>query len=398
MTETATRAVVAALTAAGQRVLFVGGCVRDTVLKHSIKDIDIATPDPPDAVMALLAAARIKAVPTGIEHGTVTAVMPERHFEITTLRRDVETFGRRARVAFTDDWEADAARRDFTMNALYLAPDGTLFDPTGGLADLASGRVRFIGEAATRIAEDHLRILRFFRFTAWYGREPPDRQDLAACGELAAKITALAGERIAGEVLRLLAAPEPVPILRLMEMHAVLGYALPEAGDFARLERLSMLEALHDCAEPLRRLAALLAYPAGARSVAQRLRLSTAEKTRVLAALAPGEALTTASDRTLRALVYGVGLECALDRLFLAHAADSSSDRNRLRAQMVAAVAWTAPRFPVKGGDLIARGIPRGPEVSRLLRVLENWWIEQDFAPDRGSILGQLDATRHAER
>src|SRR6185437_3989474 len=211
-----TRAVLAALGAEGGTARFVGGCVRDTLLGRPIGDIDIATPLTPDRVLARLKAAGIKAVPTGLVHGTVTAVTPQRHLEITTLRRDVETDGRHARIAFTADWAADAARRDFTMNALYLDADGNLFDPMGGLADLRAGRVRFVGDAATRIREDVLRLLRFYRFHAQLGRGTADPTARAACHALAALLPSLSGERIAAETLKLLAAADPIPTLALM--------------------------------------------------------------------------------------------------------------------------------------------------------------------------------------
>src|SRR5713226_4802519 len=201
MIEAPTRAVLAALGAGGAVVRFVGGCVRDALLGRAIGDIDIATPDLPETVLTLLEAASIKAVPTGIAHGTITAVVPPRHFEITSLRRDVETFGRHARVAFTDDWAADAARRDFTMNALFLDAEGQVFDPVGGLEDLRAGRVRFVGDAEARIREDVLRLLRFYRFHAHYGRGEADEAARAACRALAHLLPGLSGDRIAAELL-----------------------------------------------------------------------------------------------------------------------------------------------------------------------------------------------------
>ena len=400
MTHPATRAVVEALADSGRRVMFVGGCVRDAVLGKAIKDIDIATPDPPDRVTALLVAAGIKTVPTGIDHGTVTAVTRGRHFEITTLRRDVETYGRRAKVAFTDDWAADAARRDFTMNALYLAPDGALYDPTGGLADLKAGRVRFIGTAAARIAEDYLRILRFFRFTAWYGKAPPRAADLAACRRLAPRMDRLAAERIAGELLKLLAAPAPAPVVRQMAEAGVLAVVLPEACDFDRLERLCRIDRATPAAtRSLRRLAALLPDRAEVGvAVAGRLRLSNAERDRLVAALTTPGVAENASIGRLEALAYRAGAEAVVDRLLLAPAARPVVARSRLKAQLAALRRWRRPSFPIKGGDLIARGLPRGPEIGRLMTVLEDWWIENDFGPGRDALLGRLDALVQPER
>ena len=216
MTAPATRAVTEALSAEGATVRFVGGCVRDAVLGRDAKDVDIATPDPPETVIALLEAAGLKAVPTGIAHGTVTAVADGTPFEVTTLRHDVETDGRHAKVAFTDDWVADAARRDFTLNALYCDADGALYDPVGGIEDARRGRVRFVGDARARIEEDALRLLRFFRFHAHYGRGEADATALAACRELAPLLANLSGERLRDETLKLLAAPESAPVVALM--------------------------------------------------------------------------------------------------------------------------------------------------------------------------------------
>ena len=230
-----TQAVLAALGADGTELRFVGGCVRDAVAGRPVKDVDLATPDPPERVTALLERAGIKAVPTGLEHGTVTAVSGGRPFEVTTLRVDVETYGRRARVAYTDDWQADAARRDLTINALSCAPDGTLYDPFGGLGDLRGGRVRFIGDPRQRIREDYLRLLRFFRFHAHYGKGGPDPEGLAAATELAAEATDLSGERVRDELLKLLAADDPLPVLELMHAHGVLRSFLPETAGMAVL-------------------------------------------------------------------------------------------------------------------------------------------------------------------
>ncbi|MFQ5959208.1 MAG: CCA tRNA nucleotidyltransferase, partial [Alphaproteobacteria bacterium] len=238
MTVRATRAVVDALRAQGAEVRFVGGCVRDAVAGRKVTDVDIATPDPPETVIRLLEAAGIRVVPTGIKHGTVTAVVARRPFEITTLRRDVETYGRHAKVAFTDDWTADAARRDFTINALFCAPDGTLYDPFGGLDDLRAGRVRFVGDAVQRIREDVLRLLRFFRFYAHYGRPPPDAEALAACRAMALALPSLSGERVCAELLRLLAADDPAAVLELMIEADVLEFVLPEVAGVGALAEL----------------------------------------------------------------------------------------------------------------------------------------------------------------
>ena len=402
-----TRSVVAALTAKGAEVRFVGGCVRDAILGRAVKDIDIATHDPPEKVMALLAAAGIEAIPTGIAHGTVTAVVGRRHFEITTLREDVETYGRRAKVAFTDDWTADAARRDLTINAMFLAPDGTLHDPFGGLADLEAGRVRFVGDARMRIKEDVLRLLRFFRFYAHYGRPPPDADALAACRELAPLLPTLSGERVAGETLKLLAAPDPASTVELMIGHGVLAHALPDADGVARLRALVTVEAIGPGADALRRLAALI-DPAkgagGASAAAERLRLSNAERERLVALVAPE--IAVAADMPVKAVrraLYRVGAARFHDLALLAWAAeiaaagpsprpaDDPGVRGDWRALIAAAEAWTPKAFPVKGRDALDLGVPAGPKVGALLAALEAWWIEEDFRPDRAACLRKLE-------
>jgi len=259
MTATATRAVLAALTADGAVARFVGGCVRDAVLGRAVKDIDLATTDEPKTVIEKLERAGLKAVPTGIAHGTVTAVAEKQPFEITTLRRDVETDGRHATVAFTDDWIADAARRDFTFNAMFCDADGTLYDPFDGRVDLESGRVRFVGDAKKRIEEDVLRLLRFFRFTAWVGHPPHDVEAVAACREFAPKLVTLSGERVRNELLKLLAAPDPLPALALMDELDVTRHVIANPRD-DRLRRLAAMIALEaETGDPIPRLAAIVA-------------------------------------------------------------------------------------------------------------------------------------------
>lgn len=401
MTAPETRRVVAALSAKGAEVRFVGGCVRDAILGRAVKDIDIATHDPPETVMALLAAAGIEAIPTGIAHGTVTAVVGRQHFEITTLREDVETYGRRAKVAFTDDWTADAARRDLTINALFLAPDGTLYDPFGGLADLEAGRIRFVGDARMRIKEDVLRLLRFFRFYAHYGRPPPDADALAACRELAPLLATLSGERVAGETLKLLTAPDPASTAELMIEQGVLAHALPEADGVARLRALVTLEGIGTGADPLRRLAALIDPAngaAGANATAERLRLSNAGRERLVALLAPEIAVD--SEMTVKALrraLYRFGSARLGDLALLAWAAEIAaagpSPRRTVeawRALLAAAEAWTPQTLPVKGRDALDLGVPAGPKVGALLAALEAWWIDEDFKPDRAACLRKL--------
>jgi poly(A) polymerase len=386
MADTATRAVLRALAREGGAARFVGGCVRDALLGRDVKEIDIATPLVPEKVMRRLEAARIKAVPTGLAHGTVTAVVPPRHFEITTLRRDVETFGRHARVAFTDDWAADAARRDFTMNALFLDAEGNVFDPVGGLGDLRAGRVRFVGDASTRIREDVLRLLRFYRFHAHYGRGAADAEARAACRALAPLLPTLSGERVAAEMLKLLAAPDPLPTLRMMAEDGVLAALLPEAR---RLDRLAALVPLEPAPDALRRLGALLESDVGAAAVAERLRLSNEQRERLAAMAAPSLAVDLAGDeRAQRRALHRLGADLYRDLVLLR--AGQQGDATQVRRLLALAAGWRPREFPLKGRDVTALGVAEGPEVGRLLAAVEAWWEEGDFRADRKAALAEL--------
>jgi poly(A) polymerase len=394
MREAATRDVLAALTAEGDPARFVGGCVRDALLGRPVADIDIATPAPPDRVLALLARAGIRALPTGIAHGTVTALADRRHFEITTLRHDVSTDGRRAVVAFTADWAADAARRDFTINALFCDADGRVYDHVGGLADLRARHVRFVGDARTRIREDVLRLLRFFRFYAQLGAPPPDAAALAAAGELAPLLPQLSGERVRAELLRLLASPDPAAVLRLMQAHGVLAHLLPPGLDLDRLAGLVAVEArlppsLGAAVDPLRRLAALLHDGGAAAALGDRLRLSNQERAR-LAAMVAAPPLDPALDlRARHRLLYRLGTAPFADAVLLAWAAAGGEAAGWLGLLELAAT-WPPPTLPVSGRDVAACGVARGPRVGLLLRALESWWIEGDFVADRSACLARL--------
>ncbi len=353
--------VVAAL-GGSEAARLVGGVVRDALLGVAAADVDIATVHPPDEARRLLKAAGIDSVPTGIAHGTITALPHDGPIEVTTLRHDVETDGRHAVVAFTDDWAADAARRDFTMNALYAEADtGAVHDYGGGLADLQAGRVRFIGDAATRIAEDRLRVLRFFRFTARFGREP-DAEGLAGAQAAAGTLDRLSVERVTAELMRLLALPAPGGTVALMLEAGVLAGVLPEAQDVAAYRALLAAE---DAAgverSPVRGLAALLpGDPALAERVARRLKLPRADRVR----------LTAAARRdlgtSLPALLHLSGREGAVDRLLL-----GGAETDRVREALTAPL----PEFVLKGRDVIALGVAPGPEVSRLLREVEARWL-----------------------
>ncbi len=359
----------------------VGGAVRDHLLGLAVKDVDIATVHPPEKVMARLKHAGIKAIPTGIAHGTVTAVLPRGPVEITTLRHDVTTDGRRATVAFASDWREDAARRDFTMNALYAdAATGLIHDYFEGRADLAIGRVRFIGDAATRIEEDHLRILRYFRFLARFGVADAATADYAACVAKAPTLTALSRERVADELLKLLATADPVPALRLMIEGGIFVPLLPEIDGHAAARVAALIvreEEMEEAADGLLRFIALLPPdPAVADGIAARLKLSNKARARIATALGG------AVDGDLRALAYRIGQRGALDRIALGRASTPT--------EAASLAGWTAPRMPVSGGDLIARGLIAGPEVARILALVEKEWIAADY-PGREETLDLAD-------
>ncbi|MDP2329323.1 MAG: CCA tRNA nucleotidyltransferase [Reyranella sp.] len=378
------RVLFKSLGQAGVAARFVGGCVRNAVLGRDIDDIDVAVDKPPETIMRALAASRLKSVPTGLKHGTVTAIVEGSRFELTTLRRDVETDGRRAVVAFTDDWLEDASRRDFTFNALYADPDGTLYDPFDGRSDLAAGRVRFIGDADTRIAEDRLRVLRFFRFHAWYGRPPLDGPSFDACRRNAGVLGGLSGERVAKELLRLLEAPAPADALQAMAEAGALDHWLPE---YAGVARLRALIAREDRPDPVRRLAAVLATGTDATALGKRLRLSTQQALRLDVMLAREPALDLAGGpKAWRAGIYHLGGGLYADRLLLD--VDASGDWS---AALALARSWTPPELPVSGGDALALGLAPGPRVGALLAAVERRWIDGDFSAGREACLAELE-------
>jgi len=365
-----------ALGAAEGDTRFVGGCVRDTLLGLDVADVDLATRIAPDEVMRRLDKARIKAVPTGLAHGTVTAVIGGAPVEVTTLRRDVATDGRRATIAYTEDWREDAARRDFTFNALLADPaGGEIFDYFGGIEDLETGRVRFIGDPLRRIAEDHLRILRFFRFHARFGAGAPDPGALEACAARANDLMALSRERIADELLKLLALPDPAPTAQLMIAHGILKPVLPEIDSADRLHALVAAERRAGIApEAIRRLAALLPIDGEvAASVAARLRLSKRLAKRL--ALAADAALDAPEP-----LAYRIGTAAAIDRILL---------HGEPGAETATLASWQRPRLPVRGGDLVARGLKAGPIVAKTLQAIEAEWIARGFPGDLGDLVDE---------
>jgi poly(A) polymerase len=376
---TAVDALFDALDKAGIEARFVGGYVRDRILGIASEntDIDLAVNKPPEAVMKALEAADIKVVPTGLKHGTVTAIVKSRPFELTTLRRDVETDGRHAVVAFTDDWRQDASRRDFTFNALYADRVGTIYDYFDGQADLLAGRVRFIGDPEQRIAEDRLRVLRFFRFHARFGRPPFDGPSFDACRRNAATVSGLSGERVRKEFFRTLDAPGGADAFDTMLEAGVLDHWLPEYAGSTKLRALAGREEKPDA---LRRLAAILPVDADATAIGKRLKLSTQESVRLQLMLDPLNAIDTTN---LRASLYRLGTRLFIDRALL----DAPGD---WRAALALAGSWTPPELPIGGNDALALGLKPGPKVGALIEAVERWWIAGDFSADRDACLAEL--------
>lgn len=379
------RRVVAALQDEHGGPRYVGGAVRDSLLGLAVSDVDLATVLLPQVVIDRLEAARIKAVPTGLDHGTVTAVIDGKNYEITTLRRDVATDGRRATVAFATDWQEDAARRDFTMNALYADPQtGEIFDYFGGLADLEAGIVRFIGDAEQRIAEDFLRILRYFRFLARFGYGPVDKVALQACAKGAHGLTALSRERIAQELTRLLLLADPVQSVGLMVQNHIFAPFLPELSDTAPNALGQLVSREQSYGQPISlpaRLLTLLPKDASAvDKVAARLKLSN----RLRESLAKRLTALTPTAATIRVIAYRSSLDCARDVAML------YGDDSELAGCLAKLESWALPELSVKGGDLIALGLPAGPLVAKTLQAVETKWASEDFpAPARQNELAR---------
>lgn len=378
------RDVARAMTILGAKTArYVGGAVRDALLGRLVTDIDVATTLSPAAVMERLEKAGITTVPTGLSHGTVSARLAHRTIEITTLRRDIDTDGRHARVALIDDWDEDARRRDFTINALYLDQAGKLYDPVGGLADLRAGRVRFIGNPEARIGEDALRLLRFYRFFAHYGSGAADSDARAACRKLAVLATRLSSQRVRTELMKLLSAPNPVPALQMMAADGLLAAILPEAVRFDRLARLIAVEPAPDA---LRRLAALVAIDKpGATALARRLGLTKDERSRLEGLAAPAWAIdVNAGETQQRRALFKLGRARYRDLVLL------SGDAAQVPRLLAMADALAIPSFPLKGADVIALGVSSGPDISRWLAAIEDWWENRDYAPNRDCCLAEL--------
>ena len=379
---------VAVMAALGE-ARFVGGAVRNALLGAPVVDIDIAVAMPPQDAMARLKAKGIRTIETGLDHGTVTALAGTHAFEVTALRRDVETDGRHAKVAFTDDWAQDAARRDFTINALYASADGAIFDYATGVADLEAGKVRFMGDPRTRIAEDYLRVLRLFRFHAWYGKGEIDAEGLRAAIEAKGKLKTLSAERIAKELLRLLEAQAPAPVVRDMAEAGILAELLPGELQLARLERLTALDQDRD---PILRLAALLQdNEAAVHAAADRLRLSNADRARLEQALGGETIANELTERGAARLLYRWGPARFRDKVLLqwAGAPDESGPWKSL---LGLAQDWQRPRFPLTGHDVMQAGVPEGPQVGRVLAALETGWVQGDFAASEAELRDRLKA------
>ena len=392
--------LIDAVTAGGADIRFIGGCVRDAVLNRAVMDIDLATDAEPPRVLELLAARNIRAVPTGIDHGTVTAIPDHRPFEITTLRTDAETDGRHAQVRYTTDWAEDAARRDFTINALSVDPDGTIYDYVDGLADLHAGRVRFIGDPGERIAEDHLRILRFFRFQAIYAAGEPDPAALEACLNASSKVGELSGERIWQELSRILNVPEPGKVFTLMEDCRVLRVLFPVGRSSDRLQALAALEGMVGIPpDPVRRLTALIQpNRQEASQIATRLRLSRAETARLDELVASrGGSSAGMPELALRRALYAMGQDVFRDLVLLDWADQIAREPevaagNTLdwKATWDVTTTWAPPEFPLTGQDVMAAGVEEGPDVGKILADVEEWWVDQAFRPGHADCLDRL--------
>jgi poly(A) polymerase len=373
----------------GEEARVVGGAVRNALMALPVGEIDIATTAVPEDVRRRVEAAGFKAKPTGIEHGTFTVIIDGRPFEVTTLRQDVETFGRKAKVVFGRDWTEDAQRRDFTINALSVSADGKIYDYVGGLADIAAQRVRFIGEPSARIAEDYLRILRFFRFHAWYGQGAPDAAGLHACIAARSGLDALSRERVRMELLKLLLAPHATATLAIMAETGILGTVLggvPLLASFANTIKAEM--AIGATPDATRRLGALgVAVMEDAERLSQRLRLSNAEFERLMALEYWWRVRPAAGEHAARVLLYQLGPTSFTDRVLVAWSRSDGSAADRDWHELATLPErWTAPRFPLKAADFLNRGVPKGREMGAALRAAEQAWIEADFPADRAAI------------
>lgn len=371
------------------RALFVGGCVRNALLDREVEDVDIATQWKPDETTVKLEKAGIKVIPTGIDHGTVTAVLNKKTFEVTSLRRDVETDGRRAVVAFTQDWKEDAQRRDFTINTLLADREGNIYDPTGrGLKDLEAGKIIFVGDPAQRIAEDYLRILRFFRFHSMYGKSAPDKKALAACRASAGKISKLSKERVTQEFFKILSVEDPSNILDLMFQNKALELFSNPGYDAGLLKSLCDFQNRYGLAFIAARLITLAAF--NKKNVEKMEKLLLIPKVFKKDIDAISEVLKMPDldgDQAVRAAVYRYGRTAAAQALMIELAQDRVMNGYAPKAIRIIQK-WEVPDFPLSGEDLKKAGVKAGPEMGKKLREAEEWWIGQDFKPGKRECLG----------
>jgi poly(A) polymerase len=388
--------LLALLNRDGEEARIVGGAVRNSLLRLPVGEIDVATTALPEEVMRRVEAAGGKAIQTGIEHGTITAVIEGRPFEVTTLRQDVETYGRKARVAFGRDWRTDAERRDFTINALFVSPDGALHDYVGGLDDIAARRVCFIGEPRRRIEEDYLRILRFFRFHAHFGHGAPDSAGLSACIAARGGLEMLSHERVRMEMLKLISASRATPTLAVMTESGILSLVLGGVAYLASFENVVKAEAaLGIEADAIRRLGALGMWVAeDAERLTQRLRLANAERDRLLALDAWWRIAPAAGEQAARSLLYRLGPQAFVDRVLVAWArSEAGVAAGPWRDLASLPRCWTAPVFPLKAADFSGRGVGAGPQMGAALHAAEEAWIAADFPADRAALDDIADRT-----
>ncbi|MFZ3228166.1 MAG: CCA tRNA nucleotidyltransferase [Xanthobacteraceae bacterium] len=381
--------LLAALGCDGEEARVVGGAVRNALLRLSVDEIDVATTALPEEVVRRVEAAGWKAIPTGIDHGTVTVIIDGKPFEVTTLRQDVETYGRKAKVMFGRDWRTDAERRDFTINALSATADGRIYDYVGGVADIAARRVRFIGEPATRVAEDYLRILRFFRFHAWYGQGHPDAAGLHACILARAGLETLSSERVRMELLKLLLAPHATPTLAVMAETGILGAVLGGVPLLASFENAVKAEAaMGFSADAVRRLGALaVTVKEDGERLGQRLRLSNAEAERLVALEHWWRVLPAAGEQAAHALLYHLGPQSFTDRVLIAWSRSAGGAADRAWHELAnLPQRWTPPKFPLKAANFLDRGLAAGPALGAAMRAAEGAWIAADFPAERDAL------------
>lgn len=389
----AVQTVLAMLNADGEQARIVGGAVRNHLMGMAVGDIDIATTCLPQTVIARAHAAGLKAVPTGVEHGTVTVIADHQGFEVTTLRADTQTDGRHAVVEFGRDWSVDASRRDFTINALYADADGTIFDPLGGFGDIEKRHVRFIGEASDRVAEDHLRILRFFRFFAWYGHGRPDGAGLRACVRARDELTSLSAERVWAEMRKLLAAPDPSRALLWMRQSGALSIVLPQSEKWG-IDHIHGLIAAERAFEwqadaILRLLVIVPLRDDRLRDIAKQWKVANAVRDRMVAIAVSADVTADMDDKALARLLYR-GDEMAIAerlKIMIARLWPDHESAAALAAKLDFLAAWERPVFPIKGKDLTELGVSSGPEMGSHLKAMEKAWVESDFSLSKDALI-----------